>query len=72
MKDLLDTAHLKLHCFELKQKQLNRQLRFSFPAGAVRCCRVVGALVGSFSGRSCWCCDGPSAVQVIPGSQHIE
>ena len=65
MKDLLDTAHLKLHCFELKQKQLNHQLRFSIPAGAVRCCRVVGALVRSFSG-SCWCCDGPSAVRLSP------
>ena len=39
---------------------------FSIPAGAVRCYSVVGALVGSFSGRSSWCCDGPSAVLVIP------
>ena len=39
---------------------------FSIPAGAVPCYSVVGALVGSFSGRSSWCCDGLSAVLVIP------
>ena len=66
-------AASKRHCIWKRQGNYNsctpKSLSlscFSIPAGAVPCYSVVGALVGSFSGRSSWCCDGLSAVLVIP------